>query len=98
MPKVTIESTGKNLTSYAGLIPAMGFLHKLGFRDSFHKVVHHTRANNARYHLCDAVELHLLSLIAGARSVDDSIRVWGDKVLCKLGGWQTMNHPGFVGG
>jgi len=36
------------------------------------------------------VELHLLSLIAGARSVDDSIRVWGDKVLCKLGGWQTM--------
>jgi hypothetical protein len=68
----------------------MGFLHKLGFRDSFHKVVHHTRANNARYHLCDAVELHLLSLIAGARSVDDSIRVWGDKVLCKLGGWQTM--------
>jgi len=90
MQKVTIEGTGKNLTTYAGLIPAMRFLNKLGFRDSFHKVVHHTRANNARYHLCDAVELHLLSLIAGARSVDDSIRVWGDKVLRKLGGWQTM--------
>jgi len=90
MQKVTIEDTGKNLTTYAGLIPAIRFLNKLGFRDSFHKVVHHTRANNASYYLCDAVELNLLSLIAGARSINESIRVWCDKVLRKLGGWQTM--------
>lgn len=90
MQKVSIEGTGKNLTTHAGLIPAMRFLAKLGFRGSFHKVVQHTRASNARYQLCDAVELHLLSLIAGARSVDESIRVWGDKVLCKLGGWQDV--------
>jgi len=54
--KVTIEGTGKNLSTHAGLIPIMKFLTKLGFRDSFRKVVHHTRGNNARYQLCDAVE------------------------------------------
>jgi len=90
MQKVTIEGTGKNLTSHAGLIPAMRFLAKLRFGNSFCKVVHHTRGSNARYQLCDAVELHLLSLIAGARNVDESIRVWGDKVLCKLGGWTDV--------
>jgi len=90
MRKVKIEGTGKNLTTHAGLIPVMRFLAKLGFRDSFHKVVHHTRARNARYQLSDAVELNLLGLIAGARSVDESIRVWGDHVLRKLGGWRHM--------
>jgi len=90
MRKITIASTGKNLTTYAGLIPVMKFLTKLEFSRCFHKVVQHTRGKNARYQLCDAVELHLLSLIAGARSVDESLRVWSDKVLCKLGGWQTM--------
>jgi len=90
MRKVTIENTGKNLTTHAGLIPAMKFLAKLGFQDSFHHVVQHARSHNARYQLCDAVELHLLSLTAGARSVDESIRVWGDSVLRKLGGWQRM--------
>ena len=87
MHKVNIEGSGKNLTTHAGLIPVMKFLSKLGFRATFHKAVQHTRANNARYQLSDAVELNVLSLIAGARSVDESIRVWGDKVLCKLGGW-----------
>jgi len=90
MSKVKIEGTGKNLTTHAGLIPAMQFLSKLGFGNSFRKVVQHTRGSNARYQLCDAVELHLLSLIAGARSVDEGMRVWGDKVLCKLGGWKNL--------
>jgi len=90
MQKVTIEGTGKNLTTHAGLIPVMRFLSKLRFGNSFRKVVEHTRGSNARYQLCDAVELHLLSLIAGARSIDESIRVWGDKVLCELGGWKHV--------
>jgi hypothetical protein len=97
MRKITIANTGKNLTTYAGLIPVMKFLTKLGFKNSFLHVVEHTRANNARYQLCDAVELHLLSLIAGARSVDESIRVWGDSVLRKLGGWQSMMDPTTMG-
>ena len=87
MRKVKIEGTGKNMTTHAGLVPVMRFLGKLGFRDIFQKAVQHKRANNARYQLSDAVELNLLSLIAGARSVDESIRVWGDHVLRKLGGW-----------
>lgn len=87
MRKVKIEGSGNNLTTHGGLIPVMKFLGQLGFRDAFHKVVHHKRANNARYQLSDAVELNLLGLIAGARSVDESIRVWSDNVLRKLGGW-----------
>lgn len=97
MCKVTIENTGKHLTTHAGLIPVMKFLAKLGFRGTFHKVVQHSRANNARYQLSDAVELNLLGLIAGARSVDESIRVWGDNVLRKLGGWQHVMDPTTMG-
>jgi len=85
--KVNIEGTGKNLTTHAGLVPVIRFLGKLGFSKTFHETVQHKRARNARYQLSDAVELNVLSLIAGARSVDESIRVWSDKVLCKLGGW-----------
>ena len=84
--KINIEGTGKNLTTHAGLVPVIRFFGKLGFSKTFQKAVQHHRASNARYQLSDAVELNVLSLIAGARSVDESIRVWGDKVLCKLGG------------
>ncbi len=49
MRKVTTENTGKNLTTHAGLIPAMKFPGKLGFRDAFHKVVRYSRADNACY-------------------------------------------------
>jgi len=87
MRKVIIEGSGKNLTTHSGLIPVMRFLVLLGFRDAFQQTVEHKRASNARYQLSDAVELNLLSLIAGARSVDESIRVWGDHVLRRLGGW-----------
>ena len=52
------------------------FLSKLSFRATFHKAVEHTRANNVRYQLSDAVELNLLGFIAETRSVDESIRVW----------------------
>jgi len=38
MRKVTIASTGTNLTTNAGLIPVMKFLSKLGFSGCFHKV------------------------------------------------------------
>jgi len=33
------------------------------------------------------VDLTPLALIAGARSVDESIRIWGDSVLRRIGGW-----------
>ncbi len=90
MRKVTIEGSGKNLTTYGGLIPVMKFLGRFGFRDSFHEVIHHTRANNAHYQLSDAVELNLLSLIAGARSLDESVRVWGDA------GWLDLRGDGYL--
>ncbi|MDQ7004290.1 MAG: IS1380 family transposase [Ghiorsea sp.] len=95
--KVTIESTGKNLTIHAGLVPVMRFLGKLGFSKAFHRTVEHRRAHNARYQLSDAVELNVLSLIAGARSVDESIRVWADNVLRKLGGWDNIMNATTMG-
>jgi len=97
MRKVKIEGTGKNMTTHAELIPAMRFLAKLGFRDTFHKIVRHTIGSNARYQLSDAVELNLFGLIAGARSVDESIRVRGDKRMCKLGGWLHVMDPTTMG-
>ncbi|MDQ6958877.1 MAG: IS1380 family transposase, partial [Mariprofundaceae bacterium] len=70
MPKVRVEGTGKHLTTHAGLIPAMRFLEKLGFRGAFTQTVEHGRGANARYHLVDAAELSLLAMIVGARYLD----------------------------
>jgi len=80
MPKVAFEGSGKNLTTYAGLIPIMKFLDQLGFRHLFQTTVQHTRGSSAVYQLADAVELNLLGLIAGARNLEAVIRVWGDTV------------------
>ena len=54
-PKVHIESTGRNLTSQAGLIPVIKFLHKLGFSGLFNRHVHHQRAKIAQYSLVEGV-------------------------------------------
>jgi len=90
MPKVRVEATGKNLTTLAGLHPVMRFLRKIGFKQQFSESLTHKRGHTAQYHLVDAVQLTSLALIAGARSLDEVERVWSDRVLRKIGGWDKV--------
>ncbi len=66
---VRFESSGRNLTSQAGLIPVIKFLDKLGFNGLFNRHVHHQRAKNAYYSLADGVFLMMIGLIGSAFSI-----------------------------
>jgi len=87
-PKVKIETTTKNLTNHAGMIPVVKFLERLKFSKVFARTVEHKRGNQADYHLVDAIAACVLGVIAGARSMDGIAAVWSDNVLRKLAGWQ----------
>lgn len=84
-PKVSVSSTGKNLTTFAGLLPNINFLSRIGFRKAFASIVTHSR-ESAVYKLFHAVEQNILGLLAGARSLDMVQHVWTDSVICKLMG------------
>lgn len=89
--KVHFDTTGKNMTSKAGLIPVVKFLDKLGFATLFHKTVHHERNNNAVYRLEDGVFLILTGLIGGAFSLSKCAILWsGCNVLQRVAGWIRM--------
>ena len=47
--KIRFETSGRNLTSQAGLIPVIKFLDALAFNDLFARHVHHERRHNAQY-------------------------------------------------
>ena len=87
--KVHFDSTGKNMTSKAGLIPVIKFLDMLGFAALlFRKTVHHERKDNAIYRLEEGVFLILTGLIGGAFSLSKCAILWsGCGVLQKVAGW-----------
>jgi hypothetical protein len=53
--KVTISNDGKGLTSQAGLVPVVKFLHKVGMIELVKETVEHERGANALYDSVDAV-------------------------------------------
>ena len=86
--RVHFDSTGKNMTSKAGLIPVVKFLGKLGFGRLFHTSVRHERKDNAVYSLEDGVFLILTGLVGGAFSLSKCATLWsGCSVLQKVAGW-----------
>ena len=96
-PQIRFESTGRNLTSQAGLVPAIKFLDKLGFSELFDRHVHHRRARNAQYTLADGVFLILSGLIGGAFSVSKCVALWSDGVLRRAAGWLRVPDETTVG-
>jgi hypothetical protein len=95
--KVQFQSTGRNLTSQAGLIPVIKFLDRLGFTSLFHRHVHHHRADNGQYALCDMVFLMVVGLIGGARSISQAVALWSDGVLARVAGWVQIPDATTVG-
>lgn len=86
-PSIKFEHTSKNLTSYAGLIPVIKFMHQLGFENIFNLVVNYKRGDNAQYQLLDVMLLLITGIIGGATSVTKCVALWADVVLRKAGGW-----------
>jgi hypothetical protein len=95
--KIRYESTGRNLTSQAGLIPVIKFLDALGFSGLFGSQVHHQRADNAQYQLVDAVFLVLVGLMGGARSISQCVVLWSDGVLQRVAGWLRIPDESTLG-
>jgi len=91
-PSVRMTGGGKNLTSNAGLIPVIKFLEKMRFHNLFQSTVAHQRKGmNARWKLEDGVAMSLLSIVAGARSMDGIVRLWhSDRVLSRLANRTTV--------
>ncbi len=97
MRKLKMEKgTKNNLTTNAGLIPIIQYMHKIGFATMFRKEVDHERGE-ALYLLTDIVELTILGLIAGATAMSGIAMIWADPVLRKLGGWISTPHETTIG-
>jgi hypothetical protein len=90
-PKIRYESTGRNLTSQAGLVAVIKFLDALGFSGLFRGQVRHARAHNAQYQLVDAVFVVLIGLVGGARSITQCVVLWCDAVLQRT--FRTTARP-----
>ena len=75
---------GKGLTVHAGLLPVLTFMEKLLFRKRVQEAVRKERGANAQYQIVDAMQMVVIGLIAGATSMVQIVKVWGDEVLMKL--------------
>lgn len=96
-PKIRYQSSGKGLTSQAGVIPAVHFLNQLGFNDVCDKHIHFQRGDNATYSLTDSVFMTLLGMIAGANSLLKVVAVWSDQVLRDVSGWLSVPDDSTLG-
>ena len=75
---------GKGLTVHAGLCTVLTFMEKLLFRKRVQEAVRKERGANAQYQIVDAMQMVVIGLIAGATSMVQIVKVWGDEVLMKL--------------
>jgi len=60
-----MPATASGLTSQAGLIPVIKFLHRIGFDKTLNQTVSHQRGDNADYQLADGTFLALVGMIGG---------------------------------
>ncbi len=95
--KFTISNTGKGMTSQAGLIPVVKFLHRADMVGLINNTINHQRGDNALYDQVDGVILTVVAIIGGARSLQAVTTVWADGVLRKLGGWVSIPDNSTLG-
>ncbi|MFH1964848.1 MAG: hypothetical protein ABIJ42_04835, partial [Acidobacteriota bacterium] len=76
--KFTISNTGKGMTSQAGLIPVVKFLHRADMVGLISNTINHQRGDNALYDQVDGVILTVVAIIGGARSLQAVTTVWAD--------------------
>lgn len=97
-PKVTIGTTGQQLTSQAGLIPVVKFLEKIGFERMLENTLLHNRqGSNAVYTMKDVILLSIVGIIGGATSLTGILVIWADGVLARLAGWVRIPDDSTLG-
>lgn len=95
--KVFISNTAKGLTSQAGLLPVVKFLHRAGMHKLINGTIDHKRGDNALYDSVDAVFLTVIAIIGGARCLQAVTTVWADGVLRRLAGWLSIPDNSTLG-
>ena len=88
--KVTVEETGLNLTSQAGLVSTSKFLDKNKLTAMIKNCTAVIRGNNASYQFHDIIEYCILGVIGGGRSLDGIGEVWKDHPLRQMLGWASV--------
>ena len=63
------------------------FLKKHDFASKIEQTLDHHRGATGIYDVVDMILLHLVGIIAGARSKRATVTVWHDHVLCRAAGW-----------
>lgn len=89
-PKINIISSSDNLTSQAGLIPAVHFLDKLDFMGLTKQFLYRQRAQQATYQFSDTIYLAVIAILGGATSILAIPVVWADRVLQELAGVENV--------
>ena len=95
--KVFISNTAKGLTSQAGLVPVVKFLHRAGMGTLIKNTLEHQRGNNAVYDAVDAVYLTVVAIVGGSRCLRAVTTVWADGVLRRLAGWLSIPDNSTLG-
>lgn len=88
--KIKTEMTGKNLTTYAGVLPVLNFMKKLNLRNKAKYEVPIDRASNAVYQFADIIEMIIVGLFCGATSIDQISLICGDNVVNRIAGWKKV--------
>ena len=88
--KVTIEETGVNLTSQAGLVATSKFLEQNKLTGMIKTNILVARGNNAAYQFHDIIEYCVLGIIGGGRSIDGIGEIWKDYALRKMLSWDSV--------
>lgn len=88
--KITVDATGINLTSQAGLVSTSKFLEKIKMTKMVKDCTSVIRGNNASYQFHDIIEYCVLGIIGGGRSLDGLGEIWKDHALRKMLSWASV--------
>ena len=86
------KTASSMMTSQAGLIPIFQFLSTLGFRRKCEQMFKVYKHHNATYNAHEILELLVMGICGGARSIEKVIGVWNDEVLRIVTGWAKIPH------
>ena len=88
--KVTVNATGINLTSQAGLVSTSKFLEKIQMTGMVKDCTAVVRGNNATYQFHDIIEYCVLGIIGGGKNLDGVGEVWKDYALRQMLSWASV--------
>ena len=84
---VKILAAGKHQTTQSGIIAMCKYLERIGFKQLFNKELKKPNNPNSKYSYCEVFMLTILSIAAGAESMEGIVYIGQDSVLRKILSW-----------